>query len=50
MFIIEDYELENPNWDNSSDTLDTLNSEFHLQATQALVAAAMSMSTEQPWQ
>jgi hypothetical protein len=37
MFIIEDYELENPNWDRSTDTVDTLNPDFHLLATQALV-------------
>jgi hypothetical protein len=49
MFIIEDYELENPHWDHSSDTLDTLNLDFHYQATQALVAGAAHLATEQPW-
>ena len=49
MFIIEDYEPENPNWDRSTDTLDTLNLEFHAQATQALVAGAAHLATTQPW-
>jgi hypothetical protein len=40
MFIIEDYELENPNYHRSTDTLDTLNRPFHRQSTQALVAGA----------
>ena len=40
MFIIEDYELENPNYHMSTDTLDTLNRVFHGQATEALVAGA----------
>ena len=49
MFIIEDYELENPHWDSSSDTLDTLNLDFHHQVTQALDAGAAHLATEQPW-
>jgi hypothetical protein len=39
MFIIEDYPLENPNQHQSTDTLNTLNLEFHYEATRALVAA-----------
>ena len=46
MFIIEDYELENPNWDSSTDTLDTLNNDFHLLATQALVASVIELASE----
>lgn len=44
MFIIEDYELENPNWDSSTDTLDTLNTAFHLSVTQALVAGVIELA------
>jgi hypothetical protein len=47
MFIIEDYELENPNWDSSTDTIDTLNREFHRQSTEALIAGAGHISQEQ---
>jgi len=39
MFIIEDYPLVNPNQHQSTDTLNTLNLEFHYEATRALVAA-----------
>jgi len=39
MFIIEDYPLENPHQHQSTDTLNTLNLEFHYEATRALVAA-----------
>jgi hypothetical protein len=39
MFIIEDYPLENPNNHQSTDTLNTLNREFHYESTRALVAA-----------
>jgi hypothetical protein len=39
MFIIEDYPLENPHQHQSTDTLNTLNREFHYEATRALVAA-----------
>ncbi len=49
MFIIEDYELENPHWDHSTDTIDTLNLEFHAEATQALVAGAAHLTATQPW-
>ncbi len=44
MFIIEDYELENPNWDRSTDTIDTLNHDFHLLATQALVVGTVELA------
>ena len=44
MFAIEDYELENPNWDSSTDTLDTLNHDLHLLATQALVASVIELA------
>ncbi len=44
MFIIEDYELENPNWDRSTDTIDTLNHDFHLLAVQALVAGTVELT------
>jgi hypothetical protein len=50
MFIIEDYDLENPNWDRSTDTLETLNLEFHVEATEALVAGTMHLASEQPWE
>ncbi len=46
MFAIEEYELDNPNWDSSSDTLDTLNREFHRQATEALVAGAGHLAAQ----
>ena len=46
MFIIEDYELENPNWDSSTDTIDTLNTDFHLLATQALVVSTVELAGE----
>jgi len=49
MFIIEDYPLENPNWNSSSDTLDTLNLAFHADATRSLVAAAAHLAESQPW-
>ena len=39
MFIIEDYPLENPHQHQSTDTLNTLNLEFHYETTRALVAA-----------
>lgn len=39
MFIIEDYPLENPHQHSASDTLGTLNLEFHYQVTRSLVAA-----------
>jgi len=49
MFIIEDYEPENPNWDRSTDTLETLNLELHAQAAQALVAGTAHLATTKPW-
>ena len=39
MFIIEDYPLVNPNQHKSTDTLNTLNRDFHYESTRALVAA-----------
>ena len=39
MFIIEDYPLENTNNHKPTDTLNTLNLEFHYESTRALVAA-----------
>ncbi len=47
MFIIEDYELENPNWDSSTDTIDTLNLEFHQLVTQALVVGTIELANDQ---
>ena len=44
MFIIEDYPLENPNYHNSSDTIGTLNLDFHYRVTRSLVAAIAYMA------
>ena len=46
MFVIEDYELENPNWDSSTDTVDTLNREFHRQSTEAVIAGVGHLAQE----
>ncbi len=43
MFIIEDYEVENPNWDRSTDTLDTLDLELHTSVTRAMVVGAAAL-------
>ena len=49
MFIIEDYPLENPHYHTVGDTLDTINTTFHHEATQALVAGAAHLAATQPW-
>ncbi|MBN1930267.1 MAG: hypothetical protein JW786_01485 [Desulfobacterales bacterium] len=46
MFIIEDYALENPNQHKPSDTLETLNLEFHYQVTRTLVAAVAYLASK----
>ncbi len=50
MFIIEDYDLVNPNVHTAGDTIDTLNLDFHFEVTQALVAGAAHFSFEKPWE
>jgi hypothetical protein len=44
MFIIEDYPQRNPNMHLSSDTIETLNLEFHYKVTRSLVAAIAYMA------
>jgi len=44
MFIIENYPAGNPNQHRSSDTLGTLNLEFHYKVTRSLVAAIAYMA------
>jgi len=44
MFIIEDYPLENPYYHKASDTVATLNLEFHYEVTRSLVAAIAYMA------
>jgi hypothetical protein len=44
MFIIEDYPYRNPNAHSSSDTIATLNLEFHYKVTRSLVAAIAYMA------
>lgn len=43
MFIIEDYPLVNSYYHRASDTIETLNLEFHYQVTRSLVAAIAYM-------
>jgi hypothetical protein len=44
MFIIEEYPLKNPNYHKSTDTVATLNLDFHYHVTRSLVAAIAHMT------
>ena len=46
MFIIEDYPLENPNYHEETDTLDTLDLDLQADVARALTAAVAVMAAD----